>query len=310
MSRESLSILGFGNQAKAWALNLSDSNIKSTIILREGSIDIDVIEKLNLTREVLDPKKPPLTLAMLIPDDQQFNFLINHGHEIPKGSILLYAHGYAVTRFELEKKFPDFIHVLFAPKAIAVELRQRFLQKKSLGGVYSLEHVPSNRKNEIKEKLFSLAKSLGLGNHLYETTFSQETKADLFSEQALLCSLIPYGVKACYELMIRKGLSPELCYLEIWAELELIVKALVEVGPEKFFSLISPNALVGAQKGQQLLIDDTFKEKLNSLYEDIEHLRFDQELDQTNILKLRESMMKEWQQSSLSSLVKKIQEQK
>ena len=110
--------------------------------------------------------------------------------------------------------------------------------------------------------------------------------------------------------MIKKGLSPELCYLEIWAELELIVKALVEAGPEKFFSLISPNALVGAQKGQELLIDDTFKEKLNSLYEDIEHLRFDQELDQTNILKLRESMMKEWQQSSLSSLVKKIQEQK
>jgi ketol-acid reductoisomerase len=307
LSRESIHLLGFGNQAKAWALNLTDSGFDVTIWLRENSKSFTETQKYNLKSQTWKKHSSPLTLALLIPDDEQALFLKEHHLDIPAGSMILYAHGYAVSRFKLQELYPQFEHVLFAPKAIATELRNRFLLKKPVGGVYSLEFVSSTQKNKVEAYLKKCSVALGLSLGFFPTSFSDETTADLFSEQALLCSLIPYGVQNAFEILREKGVSKELAYLEIWAELELIVKALVEAGPEKFFSLISPNALIGSEKGQKLLINTDFKNHFRQLLHEIESGQFDQELKLTNVEKLRETIESRWKKSELSQTFRELQ---
>ena len=144
-----------------------------------------------------------------------------------------------------------------------------------------------------------MAKDLGVNIGLFKTTFLHETQADLYSEQGLLCSLIPYTAGEMFQHLVESGIEPELAYLEVWHEMKLIAIAMVDKGPEGFFDLISPNALVGSEKGFQKLITPEFKSNLRSLLTDIQSNKFNQELENTNVEELRKTIRSRWSDSSL-----------
>jgi ketol-acid reductoisomerase len=81
--------------------------------------------------------------------------------------------------------------------------------------------------------------------------------------------------------------------------MKLIAIAMVDKGPEGFFDLISPNALVGSEKGFQKLITPEFKSNLRSLLTDIQSNKFNQELENTNVEELRKTIRSRWSDSSL-----------
>lgn len=302
-----LTIIGFGNQALAWAQNLKDSGFPVQVALRSTSPSIPKARSLGV--EVVEIGSEEFyqggAFALLTPDHTHHSFLQEHASSFRPGSLILYAHGFSLLEKELQNLYQNLVHVLFAPKSIGSELRRQYELKGKLGAVYSLEHV-RDRKGEVEGWLKSLAQALGINLGPYPTTFLRETQADLYSEQGLLCSLIPYTASEMFTHLVESGVEPELAYFECWHELKLIVNAMVDKGPQGFFDLISPNALIGSEKGFEKLITPDFKAHLQSLYQDIRQGSFNEEIRNSDVVAIRMKINQRWEQAPLNTAFKMI----
>jgi ketol-acid reductoisomerase len=218
---------------------------------------------------------------------------------------MLYNHGFSLSEQQFQKTFPQIQHVLFAVKAIGSEIRKVYLARGKLGAVYSLEHVRGSE-DLLEPWLKKMAEALGINMGIFKTTFLRETQADLYSEQGLLCSLVPYTAAEMFRHLVESGIEPELAYFECWHELNLVVKAMVEKGPEGFYDLISPNALVGSEKGFKRLLTPEFKSNLKSLLNEVQDGTFNQELQETDVEELRATIRARWSDSPLNQTFNRI----
>lgn len=295
-----LTIIGLGNQAKAWAQNLKDSGFPVRVALRAGSSSFADAKEMGLEAVELGTKDfyQGQAFALLTPDDSHQDFYTQFGKGLSPQSIMLYAHGFSLEKYHFQKTFPHIHHVLFAPKSIGSELRKQYLLRGKLGGVYSLEYI-SGDVSAIERWLKKLAIDLGLNIGPFKTSFLKETQADLYSEQGLLCSIVPYTAGEMFTHLVEAGVEPELAYFECWHELKLIVNAMVEKGPEGFYDLISPNALIGSEKGYERLFTDEFKSRLKSLLTEIQNNSFNKEIEQVNVNELRKKIKARWASSPL-----------
>lgn len=304
MEKAKLLIVGFGNQAKTWAQNLQDSQFSVTIGLRRSSPSLALARQLHFNCLNLDEDNllHVNQLALLIPDHQHRPWLTTYASKLPQGTLVILAHGHSFVAHQLDKLFPHLCFALLAPKAIASEMRQRFLNKKMLSGVYGPETLPDKTKSILK----GLATGLGFTHGPFPANFEEETTADLLSEQALLCGAIPYLALECFQLLRKNNIPAELAYLECWHELKLIVDAMTNMGPIKFFEAISPNALLGAEKARKILFDETFKTNIKRLLEEIRNGEFDRQVNASDVDVVKKQVSEFWQKQELTELDNKL----
>ncbi len=290
-------IIGLGSQGEAWAQNLKDSGWDITILLRPESSSFPRASQNFKT--ISFEKIPPGThnFLMLTPDQSHLQILKKIDSKQCSKSRFIYAHGYSYDRHQLKEKYPQFSHLLLAPKAIASEVRFQYKIKGKLAALYSLEAAQDF--NLDKKFILQLASSLGITSGPFETTFQEETFADLFSEQSLLCSLIPYGAEASYNKLREKGVQKEVAFFECWYEVKLIADAMMKLGPYQFFKMISPNAFIGGEKGRQLLINENFKNQLDLLAKDIYEKKFYEQGESVNLDLLRSQREDYWRDHEL-----------
>ena len=297
---ETIVIVGFGSQAKAWAMNLRDSKCLLKIALKKESASIKKAREMGF--EVITLETSELsnyqTFIVLIPDQEQLNFLEKNQSFLPANSLMVYAHGFSMSRDLVHEKFPQFSHALLAPKAIASEVRFQYETKGKIGAVISSSDT------NIELKIRALAQKVGF-TALYNNPFEKECAADLFSEQSLLCSLIPYGSLFSYNKLREYGISPEVAFMECFLELRSIANAFVNLGPEAFFKLISPNALIGSEKGRKLLMGESFHQGLEQIMIDIHNKEFYKEVDVDHAA-IRKEVLNLWQQEELSSTFERL----
>ncbi|MBF0301082.1 MAG: hypothetical protein HQK51_20410 [Oligoflexia bacterium] len=244
---------------------------------------------------------------MLTPDHTHFEILSKHKEKFYDHATFIYAHGFSYNRYQFHYIKNTWTHLLLAPKAIASELRFQYETKGGIAAVYSIENSQNQNQEEINRKfILDLANKLGINCGPYPTTFHKECVADLFSEQSILCSILPYLSELCFKMLIARGIEKEVAYFECWHEVKLIVDTMVKVGPYDFFKLISPNALIGGEKGRQILLDDQFKQKLHTILEDILSGKFEQEIDSINESDLRKQIDNYWNNSELNQIHKKM----
>jgi ketol-acid reductoisomerase len=93
--------------------------------------------------------------------------------------------------------------------------------------------------------------------------------------------------------------------MECFLELKSISQALVTLGPEEFFKLISPNALIGSEKGQEILLGAHFDEALNKLFTDIKNKKFYKETE-VNHGELRSKILKRWKHEHMNETFNKL----
>lgn len=295
-----LTIIGFGSQAKAWALNLKDSSLEVLIALKSTSQSRKLATKLGF--KIVDLETNQLSksdvIIMLIPDDQHLNFLEKNHSFLKAGTHIVYAHGFSLSKHDLLKRFPQFHHSLLAPKAIASEVRYQYEIQGKIGAAIQTP----NKEADIVVR--DLAKHAGF-TALYESHFDEETSADLFSEQSFLCSILPYVSLKSYNVLRKNGVSQEVAFMECFLELKSISQAIVTLGPEAFFKLISPNALIGSQKGRKLLLGPEFDKALEVLMEDIKSQKFYKEVE-IDADALRKSVLEEWEKEELSQVFKRL----
>ena len=293
-------LVGFGSQAKAWALNLRDSKVNFKIALMPNSSSRSKVEALGFDCiELENAKLKQFSLfLMLIPDDQHLKFFEKNHSFFNLNSHFVYAHGFSLSKDRLHEKYPDFFHSLLAPKAIASDVRFQYETKGKIGAAFHAQ----NEENEIILK--KLASQLGF-TALFQSHFDEECLADLFSEQSLLCSLIPYGSLKSYNLLRKNGVSSEVAFMECFLELKSITHAFVTLGPQAFFNLISPNALIGSQKGRELLLGESFDKGLLQILVDIKNKQFYKEVEIDADL-LRQKVLAEWDKEELSQTFIKL----
>lgn len=302
-----LTIIGFGNQARSWALNLKDSGfpVRVALMPKSPSIPKAKEEGFEVTEIGSADFFSDEVFALLTPDHTHHLFLQSHGKSFSKGSVMLYAHGFSVLKNKFEKTYPHIQHVLYAPKSIGSELRKQFVLNGKLGAIYSLEHYQGD--SEVFEKwLMKLASAMGINMGPYKASFKNETHADLYSEQGLLCSLLPYAAGEMFKNLVENGVEPELAYFECWHELKLIANAMVDKGPEGFFDLISPNALIGSEKGFKKLFTSEFNKNLGDLLKEIQDGSFDNEIDHADVEGTRKVIRERWQASPLMKTFHKM----
>jgi ketol-acid reductoisomerase len=301
---KTLTILGFGSQAQAWCANLKAEGWDLQVILRPESPSWSLAQELKL--KVLDTHSPDLAsvtqLALLAPDHLHLEILKDLAPQLSEKTLMILAHGYSHHAFNLPSLFPQLRFGLLAPKAIASELSARKIKKQSLAAVWF-----SNNDLEVESLLFEIMKDLGI-TYQVKASFEEETKADLFSEQTILCSLLPYGSKLAFDHLVKKGINPELAFIECWMELKLIADAMVERGPEAFFKLISPNALIGSSQAREILLGNDYQAKLDGIYENIESEEFYQQCQSISVDEHRRVVLDEWKQSQLQKTFEQLKE--
>src|SRR6478735_6944234 len=93
-----VTIIGYGSQGHAHALNLKDSGVKVTVGLRKGGASWDKAKKAGLkVKEPSDAVKNADVVMMLMPDESiAATYKADVEPNIKKGAMLAFAHGFNI----------------------------------------------------------------------------------------------------------------------------------------------------------------------------------------------------------------------
>jgi ketol-acid reductoisomerase len=260
-----IAILGYGSQGRAHALNLKDSGFDVVVGVREGA------SWNQAKRDGLAVKTPAnavvdaTLIAVLLPDTSQKALYAEIKSAIPKGAVLLFAHGFNI-HFKQIKPRKDLDVVLIAPKGPGGLVRRQYQQGR---GVPALIAVAQDASGEAHARALAYAHGIGsTRGGVLDTTFAEETETDLFGEQAVLCGGATELVVKGFETLVEAGYQPEVAYYECLHELKLIVDLLHEGGLAKMHKYISSTAKYGdLTRGPRVVNRDTKKEMKKILKE-------------------------------------------
>ncbi|HKW38870.1 MAG TPA: ketol-acid reductoisomerase [Burkholderiales bacterium] len=239
-----ITIVGYGSQGHAHALNLNDSGVKVTVGLRKGGASWEKAAKAGLNvQEVAEAVKGADFVMMLMPDEHiAAVYAAEVEPNIRKGATLGFAHGFNIHYGQVKPR-EDLDVVMIAPKAPGHTVRSTYAQG---GGTPMLIAVHRDQSKKARDLALSYAAAIGGARAgVIETTFKEETETDLFGEQTVLCGGCVELVKAGYEVLTEAGYAPEMAYFECLHELKLIVDLMYEGGIGTMNYSISNNAEYG-----------------------------------------------------------------
>ena len=262
-----VTIVGYGSQGHAHALNLNESGVKVTVGLRKGGASWDKARKAGLqVKEIPEAVKGADFAMMLMPDEHiagVYRREVEAG--LKKGATLGFAHGFNIHYGQVVPR-ADLDVVMIAPKAPGHTVRSTFAQG---GGVPMLIAVHQDPSRKARDMALSYAAAIGGGKAgVIETNFREETETDLFGEQVVLCGGTTALVQAGFETLVEAGYAPEMAYFECLHELKLIVDLMYEGGIANMRYSISNNAEYGDfTRGPRIITDETRSEMRRILKE-------------------------------------------
>lgn len=254
---KNVTIIGYGSQGHAHALNLNDSGCKVTVGLRKGGASWEKAKNAGLNvAEVNEAVKAADVIMILLPDEniaQVYNE--NVAPNAKQGAVLAFAHGFNVHYGQVVPR-ADLDVIMVAPKAPGHTVRGTYAQG---GGVPHLIAVYQDKSGSARDIALSYAMANGGGRAgIIETNFREETETDLFGEQAVLCGGTVELIKAGFETLVEAGYAPEMAYFECLHELKLIVDLIYEGGIGNMNYSISNNAEYGEYvTGPRVVTEDT-----------------------------------------------------
>jgi len=241
-----ITVLGYGSQGHAHALNLKENGMDVTIGLRKDSKTWKVAEEAGfVVKETGEAVKDADVVMVLIPDEIQ---------------------GDTYTNSEDVNVF------MVAPKGPGHLVRRTFQEG---SGVPCLIAVYQDPSGDTKDIALAWASGIGGGRSgILETTFKQETETDLFGEQAVLCGGITELIKTGFEVLTEAGYDPVNAYFECLHEMKLIVDLIYEGGFGKMRHSISNTAEYGDFLAGPKVITSASKDAMKGILADIQSGKF------------------------------------
>ena len=263
-----VTILGYGSQGRAHALNLKDSGFNVVMGLRRDGASWKQAQADGLTvMEPAEAVRDAAIVAFLTPDMVQKSLYAAVVDAIPQGAALLFAHGFAVHFGQVEPR-DDLDVVLIAPKGPGGLVRRQYEEGHGVPCLVAVHQDATG--NALK---LALAYAAGIGGAragVIETTFAEETETDLFGEQAVLCGGATELIVAGFETLVEAGYQPEVAYYEVMHELKLIVDLLHEGGLRKMHKFISDTAAYGDMVSGPRVVDANSRKQMKAVLDDIQ----------------------------------------
>ena len=262
-----VSVIGFGSQGHAHALNLHDSGVDVTVGLREESNSFDRAKKMGLKVENLENATKNADVVMLLLPDQLMADVYEKDIApfMKESSTLFFAHGFNIHFGEIVPR-EDISIAMIAPKGPGHLLRRTYEEG---SGMPCLVAVEKDLNDNTKDLALSYASAIGGGRAgVLNTTFKEETETDLFGEQVVLCGGLTELIRNGFETLVEAGYQPESAYFETLHEVKLIVDLMYEGGFEWMRHSISDTAEYGDfSRGSRIITDETKKEMKKVLEE-------------------------------------------
>lgn len=268
-----ISLIGYGNQGKAQALNLRDSGLKVLVGLPKGNPDVKLALKDGFevcsTGEAV---KRGDIIAILAPD--HLHKEIFRQQVMPNllpGKTLVFACAFSV-HFGLVVP-PSYVDViLVAPHAPGRVMREFFVAGK---GVPAFIAVYQGKSGTAKKAALAYAKAIGCTRAgVFETTFGDEATGDLFGEQVVLCGGLSELLRKGYNVLVEGGLPPENAYLECIHQLDFIVDTIKSYGIAGMFNRVSQTAEFGAYITGKRIIGPRAKKEMKTILKEIKEGKF------------------------------------
>jgi ketol-acid reductoisomerase len=262
-----IGLIGYGSQGRAQALNLRDSGFKPLIGVRPGkSLDAarrDGFEPLSV---VATAEKSDI-LMILTPDETHAG--VCNRQVIPAarpGTFMGFSTGFAV-HFGLVTLPAGLSGFLAAPKGPGKMLRKRYLEGVGIPALVASidDDIPA------LDVAMAYAKAIGCAKAgVIRTTFSEEAVADLFGEQCVLTGGLVELMKAAFGVLVARGYSPEVAYIECISEVEYMASLIRRVGLANLWDHVSSTAHYGGVTRGRRLIDAGIRKKLIRILDEIE----------------------------------------
>ena len=203
-------IIGCGAQGLNQGLNMRDSGLDISYVLRQSSIDDKKESFLNASNNKFNVSTysdliPSADMVINLTPDKNHTQVVNEVMPLmKKNSILSYSHGFNIVEEGLKIR-EDITVIMVAPKCPGTEVREEFLRG---FGVPTLIAVhPPNDPNEDGLD-YAKAYAVATGGHragVLESSFVAEVKSDLMGEQTILCGVLQSGSILCFNKMIELG---------------------------------------------------------------------------------------------------------
>ncbi len=271
-----ITIIGYGSQGHAHALNLKDSGAKNvTIGLRKTSSAVAKAESAGFTvKEPQEAVADADVVMILAPDEYQADIYNQIEPKIKKGASLAFAHGLNY-HFGFIKPRADMDVWMVAPKGPGHTVRGEYQKG---GGVPCLVAIGQDASGNAMKMALAYACGVGGGRSgIIETTFKDECETDLFGEQAVLCGGVTALMQAGFETLVEAGYPEEMAYFECVHEMKLIVDLIYEGGLANMRYSISNTAEYGDYvSGPRVITKDT-KAEMKRILADIQSGKFARE---------------------------------
>ena len=268
-----ITVLGYGSQGHAHALNLKENGMDVTIGLRKDSKTWKVAEEAGfVVKETGEAVKDADVVMVLIPDEIQGDTYTNSiAPNLKKGAYLGFGHGFNIHFKKIQPR-EDVNVFMVAPKGPGHLVRRTFQEG---SGVPCLIAVYQDPSGDTKDVALAWASGIGGGRSgVLETTFKQETETDLFGEQAVLCGGITELIKTGFEVLTEAGYDPVNAYFECLHEMKLIVDLIYEGGFGKMRHSISNTAEYGDFLAGPKVITSASKDAMKGILADIQSGKF------------------------------------
>ncbi|MDX2073694.1 MAG: ketol-acid reductoisomerase [Alphaproteobacteria bacterium] len=270
---KAITIIGYGSQGHAHALNLKDSGAKSvTIGLRGSSSAVAKAKAAGFTvKEPADAVKDADIVMILAPDEFQADIYNGIESSIKKGASLAFAHGLNY-HFGFIKPRADMDVWMVAPKGPGHTVRGEYQKG---GGVPCLVAIGQDSSGNAMKLALAYASGVGGGRSgIIETTFKDECETDLFGEQAVLCGGVTALMQAGFETLVEAGYPEEMAYFECVHEMKLIVDLIYEGGLANMRYSISNTAEYGDYVTGPKVITAETKKVMKQVLTDIQSGKF------------------------------------
>ena len=228
LQSKKVTILGYGSQGRAHAMNLKDSGLNVVVGLRQdGSSWSKAIADGLVVKTIEEAVSDSDLIAFLVPDMAQPQIYQSIESGIKNSATILFAHGFNIHYNQIEPR-EDLDVILIAPKSPGDLVRREYKQGK---GVPCLMAVYKDNSGQAEADAMAYAHGIGGSRAgILSTTFAEETETDLFGEQAVLCGGCTELIIAGFDTLVEAGYQPEVAYFECMHELKLIVDLMYEGG--------------------------------------------------------------------------------
>ena len=159
IKRMKVTIVGYGSQGHAHALNLSESGVKVTVGLRKGGASWDKAKAAGLKVEEIDKAVKGADLVMMLLPDENIPQVYRDSvaPNIKNGGVLAFAHGFNVHYNQVVAR-DDLDVIMIAPKGPGHTVRSEYVKG---GGVPTLIAIHQDKSGKAHDIALSYAAANG-----------------------------------------------------------------------------------------------------------------------------------------------------